>query len=342
MLDSVRRLAKRGLKHFGNYEVGRRIAADMELANRLDRLSLDVETLIREQREVRRAMTLPPRAGWANGAGIPAGTEPPLGIVFEHATICRQAEMETPGFGYWSARMAHAPAYHRKLWEFVFIAQVLYERGMLRPGMRGLGFGVGSEPLPSLFAAHGCEIVGTDMDYDTAVAAGWLHGNQHAAAKEQMFWPAICPRDSFERLVSFETFDMNRTPGHHRGYDFCWSSCALEHLGSIEHGLAFIENSLDCLRPGGLAVHTTEYNLSSNDATVDHAPTVLFRRQDFERLATRIAASGNHVAPFDLREGGQPLDQYVDMPPYLSEPHLRLALEGFATTSIGLIFARAA
>ena len=32
---------------------------------------------------------------------------------------------------------------HRKMWEWLFIAQALAERDMLRPGRVGLGFGVG-------------------------------------------------------------------------------------------------------------------------------------------------------------------------------------------------------
>ena len=48
---------------------------------------------------------------------------------------------------------------HRKMWEWCAIAQVLDERNKLRPGKRGCGFAVGHEPLPSLFAACGAEIL---------------------------------------------------------------------------------------------------------------------------------------------------------------------------------------
>ena len=59
---------------------------------------------------------------------------------------------------------------HRKIWEFCFIAQALDERGMLARGRRGLGFAVGTEPLPAMFASRGCAIVATDLA--TAVVAG--------------------------------------------------------------------------------------------------------------------------------------------------------------------------
>ena len=37
----------------------------------------------------------------------------------------------------------------------------------------------------------------------------------------------------------------------------------------VEAGLRFLEDSLDCLKPGGVAVHTTELNLSSNEETME-------------------------------------------------------------------------
>jgi hypothetical protein len=45
-------------------------------------------------------------------------------------------------------------------------------------------------------------------------------------------------------------------------YDFIWSSCSLEHLGSLELGEQFIYNSLKHLKPGGVCPHD-EYNAQS-------------------------------------------------------------------------------
>src|SRR4051794_41137531 len=52
----------------------------------------------------------------------------------------------------------------RQLWEYAYIIACLRAAGLLRDGARGIGFGVGREPLASFFAAHGCEIVATDID----------------------------------------------------------------------------------------------------------------------------------------------------------------------------------
>lgn len=279
---------------------------------------------------------------WIEGViDVPAAAAPGLGV-FDRSVVCRQEHFDRPDYVYWAERLRHPPFYRRKLWEFVFICQVLHERGLLAEGKRGLGFGVGREPLAALFAAAGCEVMATDLGQEEATAKGWTTFNEHSAKKDELKWPHICDDELFDRRVSFQTFDMADTPGEFSGFDFCWSSCALEHIGSIEAGLAFIENSVRCLKPGGYAVHTTEYNLGSNRKTVEAGPTVIFRKRDLEQLARRLRRQGHEVAPFDLREGTQPLDRYVDMPPYLADPHLKLLLEGHRATSIGLIVRRGA
>ena len=265
----------------------------------------------------------------------------PAANALPHSIACRSDAFLQPWFSYWTARFHVQMRQHRKLWEFVFICQALWERGALRPGSRGLGFGVGTEPMAALFAAEGCQVVGTDMAPDGASALGWIETQQHALGKEALRKPELCPDDVFEPNVSFRVVDMNHVPDDLTGFDFCWSSCALEHLGSIEQGLAFIERSLDCLKPGGWAVHTTELNLSSNDDTVDHMGTVLFRRRDFEALAERLAAKGHRLAPFDFDPGDGPADTYVDVAPFLQDPCLKIALMGYITTSFGVIIQKA-
>jgi hypothetical protein len=64
---------------------------------------------------------------------------------------------------------------------------------------------------------------------------------------------------------------------------------------------------------------------------------VLYRRRDMETLSRRMQDRGIEMAPLDFDAGDGVLDRYVDMPPYLDAPHLRLAIEGYASTSIALI-----
>lgn len=255
--------------------------------------------------------------------------------------VCRQSDFESPHYRYWAAAIKETPHYHRKQWEFCYIAQALYERGMLREGRSALGFGVGSEPLPSLFASMGVDIVATDQSYDRAQASGWVETNQHAASLDRLNDRGICPPEDFLKRVSFVPCDMNEISKAFAGrFDFCWSACCLEHLGSLEHGANFILNSIATLRPGGIAVHTTEYNLSSNFRTLQSKFLSIFRRRDIEKIVGRLEAIGCDVEEIDWSRGDGLVDGYVDLPPYRVEPHIKLRLSRYDCTSIGLIITR--
>jgi hypothetical protein len=258
------------------------------------------------------------------------------------SNMCHQAQMESPEFMRWVPPIAGEFRLHRKLWEFCYISQALHERGMLCPGRTGLGFGVGMEPLAELFASHGCRIVATDQDEEEAKRTGWADAGQHASRLEQLNERYICPPEQFRRLVSFRTVDMRAIPDDLRGFDFTWSSCCFEHLGSIENGFQFILDQMACLKPGGIAVHTTELNVSSNKETLDHDPfLVLFRRRDFEHLGRRLRWRG-HSIELDFTPGNLVADNYVDNPPFRQDLHLRLNWDKYVTTSFGLIIRKRA
>jgi SAM-dependent methyltransferase len=229
---------------------------------------------------------------------------------------------------------------HRKLWEFCYIAQALSERGMLQPGRRGLGFAVGREPVPALFASLGCEVVATDLDPERAREKNWVDTGQHAANAEVLNERGICDPETFRKNVSFRVVDMNDIPRDLRWFDFCWSSCSFEHLGSIRLGQEFLVNMTRCVKPGGVAVHTTEYNVSSNDETLDNTDPVLFRRRDIEDVVRLLTAKGHRVGEVDFDPGADEADRYVDEEPYYTRQpvvHLKLRLGEYVTTSIGLI-----
>src|SRR5262249_16808542 len=138
---------------------------------------------------------------------------------------------------------------------------------MLRDGRRGLGFGVGREGLPAVFARLGAAVTATDSPGD---AEDWGDSGQHGSTREDLFYPHIIGRALFDDRVRFEPCDMMQIPEHLNGFDFCWSSCCFEHLGTLQRGLDFVLSSVErCLVPGGIACHTTEFNLSSDDETIE-------------------------------------------------------------------------
>ncbi len=256
----------------------------------------------------------------------------------QRSKICHQNDFATPGHRNACDKLKEAPDnYHRKIWEFSFIYQTLLESGVLKPNSRGLGFGVGKEPLVAAFASHGCIITATDLNPDKAHEKGWAQTNQHSSGIRDLNQRGICDPASFDRLVEFMEVDMTDIPAHlSSGYDFTWSSCSFEHCGSIQKGIDFVVNQMRCLKPGGIAVHTTEYNLSSNEETLDHADTVIYRRRDIEDLARLLGTMGHEIA-VDYEVGEGEIESYVDIPPYTHKPHLRLQLAGYVSTSIGLV-----
>lgn len=259
--------------------------------------------------------------------------------------LCTQASLRSPELRVWSDRLRpmwdptgedpRPVMLHRKMWEWLFICQALAERSMLEPGRRGLGFGVGKEPLVALFAALGCQVVATDLPADRARDAGWVDTIQYSGGLEGLNDHALCPPADFAQRVRYRNVDMNDIPADLEGFDFTWSSCAFEHLGDLAAGTAFVVEQLRCLRPGGVAVHTTELNLSSDERTVEAGSTVLFRRRDLDELAGRLRRLGCRIT-LDLTEGETPADRHVDAPPF-SDIHLRTTLGEFVTTSVGLI-----
>jgi SAM-dependent methyltransferase len=252
---------------------------------------------------------------------------------------CTRSQMDEDVYDYWCGQIRETPRYHRKQWEFCYIAQVLAIAGKLAPGQRGLGFGVGEEPLAALFAARGARVVATDLAPEAAEGTGWIETRQHAHGKAMLNQRDICPPDLFAENVDFRIVDMNDIPRNLGQFDFIWSACAFEHLGSIERGAAFLRNTARLLAPGGTAVHTTELNCFSNTDTIERGQTVLFRRCDFERFGAELAELGCELA-FNFDLGELPADHHVDAPPYTSDVHLKLQLAQWVTTSFGITFTR--
>jgi hypothetical protein len=289
---------------------------------------------------------------------LAAALPPPVETTASHVglktSLSTQADIESDWIAHWCSELRMARIYHRKVWELSYVLQAFHENGMIEPGRRGLGFGSGQEPLSSYLASKGVASTVTDLPVEDAAGRGWIETGQHSSGLENAFHPSLVSRAVFDRLVDFRAVDMSAIPEDLAGYDFCWSVCALEHLGSIEKGLTFIERSLDAIRPGGLSVHTTEFNIEDGP-TVDNWPTVFFQRRHFEALADRLRAQGHEVAALALDPGNGILDRFIDLPPWEHDigagtalhpwtnapVHLKVGADGFITTCAGIIITKA-
>jgi len=268
-----------------------------------------------------------------------ANSSPSLDLPISQA--CTQRQFSSEAYLYWCKRINEEPRLHRKQWEFCYILQALATRGMIAPARRGIGYGVGTEPLTSVFANGGCHITATDLSSDEAIEKGWVNTNQHSSNLEMLNSRGLCDPKTFNALVEFRFADMNKIPSHFTDYDFTWSACCLEHLGSLEAGLNFIDNSLKTLKPGGIAVHTTELNCSSDEETVETGDTVLYRKRDIIGFCDKMMNMG-HQVELNFNLGDLPGDNHVDLPPYSSNNHLKLQIQKYTCTSFGLIIKKRA
>ena len=263
----------------------------------------------------------------------------PADAPFMPYSTCSGGDFLHPAFAGILAELGLRNEMHRKLWEWVFVIHHLRKSGRVGPGRRGLVFGVGKELLPALFAAAGANITATDAPLEIGVGSGWQGSNEFSSGLAAMPEGKLA-RTDFEHLVEWRECDMNAIDPALTGFDFCWSSCCFEHLGSLRQGMDFVLNSVEnTLAPGGVAVHTTEFNLASNEATVEAGETCIYRRRDIEQLIAELRARGHTVEPFRLAPDSLVVDSYVDLPPY-SGPHLKLFGDGFVATSVGLVITR--
>jgi 2-polyprenyl-3-methyl-5-hydroxy-6-metoxy-1,4-benzoquinol methylase len=225
--------------------------------------------------------------------------------------------------------------YHRKPWEHAFVLERARRAGVLEPGRRALGFGVGTEPIPAVLASRGLTVVATDQAPQDA--EHWAESGEHAVGVASLSRPGTIDDATLAERVEFVAVDMNHVPDDLGTFDLVWSSCALEHLGSPQAGLDFVLRSLESLEPGGIAVHTTELELTARDTTADHGHCAVYRPQDLEQLAREVTERGYEIELNLYVPMATPEDRFVALPPYpgTDAAHLKLQIFDSVSTSFG-------
>lgn len=263
-----------------------------------------------------------------------------------------QLDMESGWAAHWCSELKTGVIYSRKVWESCYVLQALFEHDCLLPDKRGIGFGVGTEPIASYLASLGQDVLITDLPADDRRVAGWSRHSEFAHSLRQAHHADLVDWEAFECHVVHRAVDMNSLPNNLGTHDFCWSICALEHLGSIESAMAFVESAMAVLRPGGVAVHTLEFNVNPEGPTIDDWGTVLFQQKHIEQLRDRLVEAGHEVAPLDFDVGAEPLDHFIDIPPWgdgkkgrLADRlgysyHLKRSVDGFVATCFGLVITK--
>lgn len=255
---------------------------------------------------------------------------------------CSQQDFYNSSFQRFVNEMKLNPLMHRKHWEWVYIVQVLEKYDVLQKGKSGIGFAVGLEPLPSFFANKQIKILATDLSVMRENANEWINTKQNAGGNlEKLYKENICRKSDFQEFVQYRDVDMNQLPDDLGTFDFCWSSCAIEHVGSLEQSKQFLKNMLNVLKPGGIGVHTTEFNLISNEDTLIDGNSVIYRKKDIEEIQNWFNNRG-HKMEVSFTRGSEKGDLFVDIPPFNAEPyHLNLQLDEYIVTSFAIIVQKA-
>jgi hypothetical protein len=265
--------------------------------------------------------------------GISYRRQPSFGRPTSQA--CTFAQLESPEYAEWCRRLELPVLHHRKTWEWCFILRVLERADMLRPGRTGLGFGVGREPITAYAANQGCEVLATDAPAEGVRSDAWRETGQLAEHLGDLNYGELCPVEVFTHNVSFRPVDMRAVPDDLGTFDFTWSSCAMEHLGDLDAGLDFFERQLDCLKPGGIGVHTTEFNVDPYGPTLAEGHTVIYQRGHLESLTRRMRKQGHRMkSTFALGDTAE--DLHVDVAPF-TNVHIRIKTYNFVHTSFGLV-----
>ena len=239
--------------------------------------------------------------------------------------LCTISQFREPEYARLCGILGETPRPHRKQWEFAYILRCLEKAGAMGEGRRGLGFLREPECLPAAFASQDCTIVATPPS-----------AADEAAYRDRLFVPLL-DRSSFDRRVTVLRLGSN-TVLSESDFDFCWSSAAGSHAGSLESGLQFLERSLQYLKPGGVAVHIVEFNLESPIETVAKGPVVLYREADLQQFAARMQAQGHQVT-LNLHPGAEVDDLRVE--PGNPDFHLKVLIQDVLSTSAGICIRKA-
>lgn len=245
-----------------------------------------------------------------------------------------RADFDKPWLHRWATALGEPVHIHRKLWEWCEILQASADAGRLQPGLSAVGFGVGREPIPATLAKLGLHVLATDLPASD-LSASWAATNQHANDSGALLTGHV-DSEVIKRLVRFQPFDMCDDLAPLGVHDLVWSSCVIEHLGSPAAGLDFVRRSLDLLNPGGVAVHTTEMELTPREISVDYGHCAIYTPEHLGEFFGGLPDGFSYSASFSIPLEA-PEDCHVDLPPFnRGLPHLKRTLGDSITTSFSI------
>jgi SAM-dependent methyltransferase len=189
---------------------------------------------------------------------------------FEPATleVVREALRETPRF-------------HRKQWEFARIFVALDQTGVLGESSVGLALGAGRERLMYAVAPRVRHLLATDL---YGADSDWPDASCDDLAA---FVQANKPFPMDETRLTALRMDMRALELGDEVIDFCYSSCAVEHIGAFDDFRRHLREVARVLKSGGVYAFTTEFHFG--EELIAHPGNYLFPASVLDEL---VAGSG--------------------------------------------------
>jgi SAM-dependent methyltransferase len=199
----------------------------------------------------------------------------------------------------WALGLVAPENRQRKIWEYVHCVAGLTRLGCLTPSAHALGVAAGHEPVIYWLASRVAKVYATDL-YQGKFAN--IEADPAVLHNPEKYAPYPYPKDH----VHFFPMDGSAFSVRNASIDFIFSLCSIEHFGSRENSRRALQEMARVLRPGGVAVVSTEVLL--ND--VAPQPEIFSPWELYEEL---IAPSGlllmGDIAPANLgRFCANPID----------------------------------
>ena len=269
---------------------------------------------------------VPLHIDWNRWTGVENPPHSPSKVDYS-AGVLSQEQVLSPDFHYWISQLRLPLLINRKYWEYFVLLHQSFLAGLFeRSSSHVIGFGVGNEPIPAYFASQKVRVTATD--YIEGPSAEAWSGTNELLNFEKLIRPDICSTAMFNSFITVQSVDMNNIPiQFHNKYDLCYSLCSLGHIGGFSYSRQFILESLNVLKPGGVAIHTFEMDLD-NGERYEHPDHTIFLKADVISIIAEVKSMGFKVERHALEQGNGYLENYLDQYPFGSSPHLFLDLNG--------------
>lgn len=188
--------------------------------------------------------------------------------------LCDAADWFRPGIhAIITGELHETPRFHRKQWEFAMILHALRNNGRLDPGCVGLSMGGGRELVLYAIARQVRHLMVTDL-YDaqsswdcarTGDPDQFIHANKPILVDDERFHA--------------RRMDMRELAFPDRSFDFAYSTCAVEHIGTREDVIHHFNEVARVLKDDGMYVVTTE--IGYQDVTIEDEHNMVFSLDDF-------------------------------------------------------------